>query len=397
LTDKAKPFINNDQEFLINLYQNEDIFYNTTIIYSNLNQANIINTHSLINDIFIKPKFSINYVSNFITYSSIDAINSCFLKDFNITILDTSINGQGNFSTCYENVKKFYHSDVNPIAMNREAVFELLPDDIASFLNLKNITIDKLIELTQSICNANYNILFFKKTEKIDSICLRLIYNLVLAEDLRGRSYINAIKNDIEKIGEQVNWLEIFTPLLFLVFLTVFVFEEELIETVENIFFRNAIVIEYIDYDLLRSALNTLPMRKYIFKNHLNDLSYSPRDIFYNYSKYINMFVNIASSNKQLIEQVNKAIHYKTNLKVEILISKIQIVNTIILSFLTFKLFKIINLSFKLYSILLITFSFIYMSTVLLKSLKIIECNERIKALYINENIKDKDEYTVNK
>jgi hypothetical protein len=37
------------------------------------------------------------------------------------------------------------------------------------------------------------------------------------------------------------------------------------------------------------------------------------------------------------------------------------------------------------------------MSTVLLKSLKIIECNERIKALYINENIKDKDEYTVNK
>jgi hypothetical protein len=315
-----------------------------------------------------------------VVFNTQENINPCFQHGFEIVILNKTIQGNGNSFKCYEILKKIIPQP-KPYMKNIRQIPEIF--EIMENLNIRNLTFGELPGFAKEFCSMNY-------TRNSDSTCMKLVYIIILTEDL-------GIKNvPIIPTGEQVkeDYKFDFTygiVGLYLIYIFSYVYKDELTEYTELLILREKLTFEKLNYTVLLSILNTVPMKKYLLRNHIEDLTYSSKDIFYNYSKYIHIFANLAKTNKQIISEINQTLQFKNSLKCSILISKFQIVLCIILSLLTYQFLNEFNFSDFTQKVIITTASYIFMLIAILESLKLIETTDIYKSQFTSSEVGNND------
>jgi hypothetical protein len=358
----------------VKLFRKEILFYTISLKVNNFSERSIFN-NSLVDDILTNIKPEHNDIIYQILRKNM-SIDSCFLKGYTIHIMNRTINGNGDYYKCYKIIKdvsmsnKYFQSS---LIQNRNIHLSAELKEISDLFKLQNITAESLKNTAEKICSSSYTEIL-KPNKKIDSLCLKLVYLTILSE-----TYTSYINNYVPA-GETFTWMKLLDLVLFILFIFSYIYKDELTEWLEGIFLHEIVTTnDKQNYRLLLTILNTLYMKKYLLKNHLEDLTFSSMDIFYNYTNYIPVFAHMAESNKKILKEADDALLHKNMLYSAILLSKFQIFMSFVLSILTYKFVKDLNLSHYWYSILLVTFSFLYMLVVIMESIKMLELIDELK------------------
>jgi hypothetical protein len=381
LMANLSPILRGDTLIHIKIYRNSFEIYKLDLRFKDFSEMKIFE-NTLISDLLINTSEDNNDIIYQILQKNI-TIGSCFLKGYRIDIMNRTIDGNGDYLKCYDLMKtvtkdqKYFR---NFVYHNRN--IHLTPEmrEINELLKMKNPTLESLRTTANVICRSNYTDIFKTGIQKIDSICIKLVNVILLSEQINDNKHLHIASDSAKQLTN---------ALLFLIFIISYIYKDELTEWTEYAFLREEVVCDgKINYRLLLTVLPTSIMKKYLLRNHLEELNYSSKDIFYNYDKYINVFVNLAKTNKAILNEANQILQDKNMLYSAIYVSKVQIMMASILSVLTYRFVKELNLFYHWYSIALVLFSFLYMFIIILESLKLIESTDQLK-VYSLKNTTD--------
>jgi hypothetical protein len=286
--------------------------------------------------------------------------------------------------------------------------------EISDFFKVENITYSKLKNETQDICQQKFDEIYFITKGINPNICLKLTYTLVLLNklfdiDTNNGSLLLILSSSKENSDPRENSLLLNTffidfmkiPLsLILTFFSLLIlfsfsyFKQQYLSAVlEAKFFREEINFNKINFKLLDTTINTLPVKSFLLSNsQLKEQvkEFSKSTIYYSLFEYKKFFYEKVKNNHKLREKVNETLIMRNRINISIVISTFQIVIIIVLSILTNKIIAYLNLdnTKSLYTMAL--FSLVYMSVLIIECLKLISSIDN-KRYLVSENLTSYD------
>lgn len=252
---------------------------------------------------------------------------------------------------------------------------------------------NELREKSKEICEEDYQQFQLNRrnlNSTYNNICLKLTYTIVLLDNIFGfDNKINIILPSTQLTSDKEynilldtayiimdkipNYLQYLFLIFFLVFLVSYLFKKHMTKYLEEIFFREQLENNKIDLNLLDSTISSLPVKNYLITNCSADVKFfTEKDIFISRSDYKLFFYKMFKKYPGLRDKVNETLILRNQLKSSIILSILQISVIIILSVITTKIIAYSNNYGNSVRCLLVFFSFLYMSLLILECLRLI-------------------------